>query len=92
MKDEERVSKAEFATLADGGLLFLLGKNQVGYLQNTLLHAYRDDAAEVNHVHVQGERAGQTLDLTVMFDIFATPLSPEEAEQLLRREPSRGRR
>ena len=84
MLAEDRVSKASVARGADGSLSFALGINQVGYLQAVLLRAYRDEMAEVNHVHVEGVHAGQDFDLTLMFSVYRPPMSPDEVEQLTR--------
>lgn len=80
----DRVSKAAVTLAADGALSFVLGTNQAEYLQTVLLRAYRDEAAEVNHVHIEGERDGLAFDLTVMFGVFREPMSAEEAKRLLR--------
>jgi hypothetical protein len=58
---------------------FELGRNQVEYLRAVLLRALRDGAAEANHIHIEGELAGQQYDLTVMFQVSQPPMSPEEA-------------
>jgi len=84
MLAEDRVSKASVARGTDGSLSFALGINQVGYLQAVLLRAYRDEMAEVNHVHVEGVQAGQDFDLTLMFSVYQPPMSPEEVERLTR--------
>lgn len=85
MIDDEYVSRAAVSTLPDGTLRFTLGKNQVGFLQRALLIAHRDGAAEVSHAHVEGEHADHSFDLTVMFELYAAPLSPDEVVRQLGR-------
>jgi hypothetical protein len=60
-----------------------LSQNQMEYLQMVLLRAYRDEMAEVNHVHLEGECAGREMAFTVLFETFRPPLSPAEAEKLM---------
>jgi hypothetical protein len=62
-----------------------IGRNQAGYLQAVLLRAYRDQMAEVNHVHIEGQRSGTPFDLTVMFEVAREPMTPEDAKKLLDR-------
>lgn len=81
---DKRASKAGAALGSDGSVRFALGRNQAEYLQAVLLRAYRDQMAEVNHVHIEGERDGHSFDLTVMFESFRAPMSAEEAEKLLK--------
>lgn len=83
MLDKDNVSKA-IATKDDAGAIrFALGRNQVGYLQAVLLRAFRDQMAEVNHVHVEAVLEGSLFDLTVMFDVSREPMSPEEVDKLM---------
>lgn len=82
----DRVSKAVVTRHADGMTAFSLGRNQAKYFQATLLRAYRDQMAEVNHIHIEGaDEDGSVLDLTVMFAVYREPVSPEEAQKLLDR-------
>jgi hypothetical protein len=60
---------------------FVLPRTQAEYLLATLLRAYRDEMAEVNHVHVEGSAGGEPFDLTIMFDIYRPPMTAEEAER-----------
>jgi hypothetical protein len=62
-----------------------LGRNQVEHLHATLLRAYRDGRAEVDHVHVEPRTDGVDVALTIVFDEFAPPMSPEAAARLLAR-------
>jgi hypothetical protein len=77
------VAKAEVGRAADGTLTFRMGRNQVEYLRAVLLRAYRDQMAEVSHVHIEGELGRTAFDLTVMFASYATPMNPEEAAKLM---------
>jgi hypothetical protein len=79
----DRVAKAEVARAADGSLTFRMGRNQVEYLRAVILRAYRDQMAEVSHVHIEGELGQAAFDLTVMFATYAAPMSPEEAAKLM---------
>lgn len=81
--DDDRVSKALAERASDGSVTFAIGRNQAEYLQMVLLRAYRDEMAEVNHVHIEGDHQGQPLDLTLMFEVSAEPMSAEEANKLL---------
>ena len=62
---------------------FAVNRNQAEYLQAVLLRAYRDQMAEVNHVHIEGTCNGSPFDLTVMFEAFREPMSAEDASRLL---------
>lgn len=79
----DKVAKTEVSTDADGTLIFTIGRNQAEYLQAVFLRAYRDGMAEVNHVHIEGNRNGDPFDLTVMFDSYGEPMTSEEADKLL---------
>jgi hypothetical protein len=57
---------------------FVLATNQLGYLQMVLLRTYRDGMADVNHVHLEGTLMGKGFDLTIFFQVYKQPLSPEE--------------
>ena len=65
----------------NGDFEFVLPRNQAEYLQATLLRAYRDEMAEVNHVHAEGYMDGKPFDLTMMFDVYRPPMTAEEAER-----------
>lgn len=60
-----------------------LGRSQGEHLQAVLLRAFRDGAAEVNHVHLEGELEGRQYDLTIMFEVSQPPMSPDEAARLM---------
>jgi hypothetical protein len=81
--DNSRVAKAVVKSLPDDSIDFAIGRNQAEYIYAVLLRAYRDQAAEVSHVHVEGERDGASFDLTLMFDMFREPMSSEEASKLM---------
>lgn len=62
-----------------------LSRTQAGYVHATLLRAYRDEMAEVNHIHVEGFLGDASFDLTLMFDTYRSPMSAKEAEEMIRR-------
>jgi hypothetical protein len=70
---------------ASGRMVCSLTRDNAEYLEATLLRAYRDGMAEVNHVHVQGTLDGESFDLTLLFDSSRLPMTPEEAEKLMSR-------
>lgn len=57
--------------------------NQLEYLQSLLLKSYRDGAAEVNHIHLEGMEGKDSYDLNIVFDKAIPPLSPEEMKKHL---------
>ena len=61
----------------NGDFEFILPRNQAEYLQAKLLRAYRDEMAEVNHVHAEGFLDGKPFDLTMMFDVYRPPMTAE---------------
>lgn len=79
----DRVPKAVVTVAPDGAMSFALGTNQIESLQSVLLRAYRDEMAEVNHIHVEGERDGNPFDLTFMFGASRPPMSADKAAKLL---------
>lgn len=81
--------RALVSRVAPNRMRFELGRNQAEYLQAVLLRAVRDGSAETNHLHIEGELAGQQYDLTVMFQVSQPPLSPEEAAKLMAKGPVR---
>jgi hypothetical protein len=81
--DNDRIAKAVVAHCPDRTVSFALGRNQAEFLQAVLLRAYRDQMAEINHVHIEGERDGTAFDLTVLFDVYRAPMSADEAAKLL---------
>lgn len=62
---------------------FELSPNQLEYLCAFLLRAYRDQVAEVNHIHIEGKEGDGEYDLTLIFDDYAPPLTPDEASKLM---------
>lgn len=64
-------------------IAFILPRNQIEYLQAVLLRAYRDEMAEVSHIHLEGLREGVPFDLTFLFEAYRPPMSPEEAATLM---------
>jgi hypothetical protein len=91
VREADRASKAIVTCAADASVVFAIGRNQVEYLQAVLLRCYRDQMAEVNHVHIEGDRSGAPFDLTIMFDTYREPMSAEQAETLLRESTGRKR-
>jgi hypothetical protein len=81
---DDRVSKAIVSISVDESVNFSLGRNQAEYLQAVLLRAYRDQVADVNHVHIEGAFSEGSLDFTVVFGTSRKPMSADEAEKLLR--------
>jgi hypothetical protein len=71
--------RAAVLRLSADRMMFSLSRNQAEYLEATLLRAYRDEMAEVNHIHLEGELDGSSYDLTLLFDVSRPPMSPEEA-------------
>jgi hypothetical protein len=39
--------------------------------------------AEVDHIHLEGEKDGCSFDLTFFFDASRPPMTPEEAAKLM---------
>jgi hypothetical protein len=62
-----------------------LSRDNAEYLQMSLLRAYRDGMAEVNHIHIEGKLDGESFDLTLLFDTSRPPMTPEEAEKIMGR-------
>jgi hypothetical protein len=80
----DKIANAAVHFASDGAVNVALGKNQAEYLQATLLRAYCDEVAEVNHWHIEGDRDGTSFDLTIMFHAFREPMSAEEAALFFR--------
>lgn len=76
--------RAVVSRLSAERLRFELPRTQAEYLQAVLLRAYRDDMAEVSHTHIEGELGDTPYALTVLFGAARPPMSPEEANKLLR--------
>jgi len=79
----DTVNKADVKRKSTDTVHFRLGTNQVEYLQAVLLRAYRDGAAEVNHVHVEGSDDDADYDLTLLFERFREPMTGAEAMKLM---------
>ena len=58
-------------------------KNHIEYLQQFLLRAYRDMAAAVNHIHIEGLNGHDNIDLTFLFETYMEPMTSDEARRLL---------
>jgi len=67
----------------NSGLSILLSVNQLEYLCASLLKAYRDQVAETSHIHIEGVCDQKDYDLTIMFENFREPLTPEQASKLM---------
>jgi hypothetical protein len=74
----------EAKRVSDRHVRYALGRNQIEYLHATLLRAYRDEKAPVNHVHIEAHSEGAGFDLTVLFKVYASPMSPNEADAAIR--------
>jgi hypothetical protein len=75
--------QASFARGKARGLRCTLDRDGVEYLQATLLRAWRDGAAEVDHIHIEGALAGSDHDLTVRFAKAQAPMSAAQARRKL---------
>ena len=62
-----------------------LSRTQAGSFHATLLRAYRDEMAEVNHIHLDGFLGDAPFDLTLMFDTYRPPMSAKEAQERILR-------
>ncbi len=83
LSDDSRATKAFVRMAPDGRVCFALARNQAEYLHVVLLRAFRDQVAEVDHVHLEGERQSVPFDLTLMFEVFRSPMSAEDAARLM---------
>lgn len=82
-ESEEVAKRTKVARVTEKRMKLELSRTQAGYLQATLLRAYRDEMAEVNHIHIEGFLRDAPFDLTVFFRTSRPPMSPEEIERLL---------
>jgi hypothetical protein len=64
-------------------LRFELSHNEAEYLQAVLLRAYRDEMAEVNHIHIEARFDDESFDFTLLFQAYKPPMSPEEAARVM---------
>lgn len=80
---EEIAKRTKAARVTEKRIKFELSRTQAGYLQATLLRAYRDEMAEVNHIHIEGTLRDAPFDLTIFFRTSRPPMSPEEIEKLV---------
>jgi hypothetical protein len=81
LSPQEKFSRVQ--RLAPAHLNFELGTTQGEYLQAVLLRAYRDEMAEVNHIHLEGNEGDRAMDLTLLFHVYRMPMSAEEAMKLM---------
>jgi len=82
-KDEHSAKRTVVSRAHSGGYVFALALTQARYMQVTLLRAYRDGMAEVNHVHVEGTLDGSAFDLTAFFKVARPPMSSDDAKRLM---------
>jgi hypothetical protein len=75
--------QASFARGKARGLRCTLDRDGLEYLQATLLRAWRDGAAEVDHLHLEGALAGSGHDLTVRFAKAQAPMTAAQARRKL---------
>ena len=52
-ESEEVAKRTKVAKVNEKRIKFELSRTQAGYLQATLLRAYRDEMAEVNHIQIE---------------------------------------
>lgn len=70
--------------LATSHVRFQLDRHSAEYIQAVLLRAYRDKMAEVDHIHIDGRTIqDDAFDLTLMFQTYKPPMSPEEAARVM---------
>ena len=75
--------RATVYKLAATHVRFELGRNQAEWLQAVVLRAYRDQMAEVGHIHLEGQAEGKAIDLTLLFQIYKPPMSAQEASRAM---------
>ena len=82
---EKILSPGDKAVVKDTseGIAINFSRTHLEYLCAFLLRTYRDQMAEVNHLHIEGEKEAVAFDLTFLFEIYAESLSPEEASKLM---------
>jgi hypothetical protein len=82
-ESEEMAKRTEVTKINEKRIRFELSRTQAGYLRATLLRAYRDDVAEVNHIHIEGAHLDASFDLTIFFQTSRPPMSTLEIERLM---------
>jgi hypothetical protein len=83
MSGDPEARRSAFTSTGERSYTCVLSRTQLGYVQGTLLRAYRDEVAEVNHIHVEGLLGDSPFDMTLMFERYREPMSPEEAEKAI---------
>jgi len=79
----EHTTRAKLRLIAPEQLQVELPRNQGEFLQAVLLRAYRDEMAEVNHIHLEGFMNGEPMDLTFLFRVYREPMSQKDAVKAL---------
>ena len=79
----DQAPPAKFSRDAIGRIQCSLSRDSAEYLEATLLRAFRDGMADVNHVHVEGKLDGESFDLTLLFAVSRPPMTPEEADKVM---------
>ncbi len=81
----EKLSQTDKATVSQkqGRVFFVLSANHLEYLCTFLLRVYRDEIAEVNHLHIEGKKGDEPYDLTLLFNQSSAAMTPEEASRLM---------
>lgn len=85
ISSDSKADRTMMARKGENAFSCELSRTQAGYVQATLLRAYRDEMAEVNHIHVEGFLSDASFDLTLMFDTYRPPMSAKGAEEMIRR-------
>ena len=84
---DDYIGRTRIVCKSDTQMEFELSATQAEYLQASMLHAYRDKMAQVEHIHIEGYLDGKPYDLTVFFNSAVESLSEEEALELLKDVP-----
>ncbi len=62
----------------------ILPPNQCEYILASMLQAYRDDAADVNHIHLEGFLGKKPYDFNMFFEKAKDALSSDEIEKMIK--------
>ena len=80
-----QADRTQVARLRESLFRCELSRTQAGYVHSTLLRAFRDEMAEVSHIHVEGTLGQEAFDLTLAFDTYRPPMTAKEAEEAILR-------
>lgn len=80
---DHNAARALFAQAGEGHLRCVVARCQAAYVHATLLRAYRDQAAEVDHVHMEGRLGDAPFDITLMFDVHRPPMTSDDARRAI---------